>query len=134
MRVQNSVALALIIPIGALLTGCQKKPVAQGLHAAEIKHASVSTKSALNEKDLGVLPLSNHISTTINLGKNKQCTITPTLLEGGNLQIILAMETTGADGRPLGVNIARVVARPGEPFDVSIGDMNLAFTPQLAVQ
>ena len=134
MRVQNSVAIMLIISIGALLTACQKKPVEQRLHAAEIKHTSASTKAALNEKDLGVLPLSNHIATTISLGKNKKCTITPTLLDGGNLQIILAMETTGADGRPLGVNIARVVARPGEPFDVSIGEMNLAFTPQLTVQ
>ncbi|MGB7768783.1 MAG: hypothetical protein WBN22_08010 [Verrucomicrobiia bacterium] len=88
----------------------------------------------MNTKDLGVLPLSNHVSTTINLGKNQECTITPTLLKSGNVQIILAMETTSADGRPQGMNVARVLARPGEPFDVSIGDMNLAFTPQMSVQ
>jgi hypothetical protein len=39
-----------------------------------------------------------------------------------------------ADGRPQGMNVARVLARPGEPFDVSIGDVSLAFTPQIDVQ
>ncbi len=134
MRALNPVAIALIISTGMFLTACQRKPGGQTLHAAEINHSQASAKSLLNTKDLGVLPLSNHVSTTINLGKNQECTITPTLLKSGNVQIILAMETTSADGRPQGMNVARVLARPGEPFDVSIGDMNLAFTPQMSVQ
>jgi hypothetical protein len=135
MRVQNLVAIVLIISVGALSTACRKKPVARTLHAAQMNnHSPASVKSALNKKDLGVLPLSNHVSTTISLGKNRECTITPTLLESGDLQIILAMETTGADGRLQSMNVARVLARPGEPFDVFIDDMDLAFTPQLAAQ
>jgi hypothetical protein len=125
----------LIISISLFLTtACQKKPTAQALHAAAMNHSPDPTNNSLNKKDLGVLPLSNHISTTVTLGKNRQCTITPTLMKSGNLEIILAMETTKADGTPLGVNISRVLAKPGEPFDVSIGDMDLAFTPQLTVQ
>jgi hypothetical protein len=131
---RNIVVLIMIVSAGALLTACQKKSVGQTLHAAEINHSSVSTANSLTKKDLGVLPLSNHVSTTITIGKNTQCTLTPTLLKSGNVQIILAMETTGADGRPQGMNVARVLAHPGEPFDVSIGDMNLAFTPQMDVQ
>ena len=96
-----------------------------------MNHASVSTNSALKRKDLGVLPLSNHVSTTITLGQNQQCTITPTLMKSGSLEIILAVEKTRADGTPLGMNVARVRVRSGEPFDVSIGDMDLSFTPQL---
>ena len=134
MRVQNFIAIMLIVSLGVLLTACQKKPVGQTLHAAEMNHSSDPVKSPLDKKDLGVLPLANHISTTINLGKNQECTITPTLLKSGNLQITLAMETTGPDGRPQGMNVACVLAKPGEPFSVSIGDMNLAFTPQLTVQ
>jgi len=134
MRAQRSVVIMLIMATGIFLTACQKKSVEQTLRAAEVSHSSVSSNNSLNKKDLGVLPLSNHISTTVNLGKNKECTITPTLLKSGNLQIILAMETTGADGRPQDMDVARVLARPGEPFDVSIGDMNLAFTPQLSAQ
>jgi hypothetical protein len=125
----------LIISIGLFLTtACQKKPAAQALHAAAMNHSTASTNNSLNKKDLGVLPLSNHISTTVTLGKNRQCTITPTLMKSGNLEIILAMETTKADGTPLGMNVSRVLAKPDEPFDVSIGDMDLAFTPQLTVQ
>lgn len=119
-----------------LLTACHKKAIEQTLHAAEFSHSkqpvkSTSAKGALNRKDLGVLPLSNHVSTTITLDKNKECTLTPTLLKSGNLQIIVAMETKGANGRPQGMNVARVLAKPGEPFSVSIGNINLAFTPQL---
>lgn len=134
MRAHCPVAIMLFISAGLFLTACQKKPAAQTLHAATMNHPSTATNGPLNRKDLGVLPLSNHISTTVTLGKNRQCTITPTLMKSGNLEIILAMETTRSDGTPGGMNVARISAKPGEPFDVSIGDMDLAFTPQLAVQ
>jgi hypothetical protein len=131
---RNIVALTLIVSTGMLLTGCQKKSVGQTLHAAEMDHSSISVTNSLSQKNLGVLPLSNHVSTTITIGKNTQCTLTPTVLKSGDVQIILDMETMDADGRPQGMNVARVLARPGEPFDVSIGDISLAFTPEIAVQ
>lgn len=131
MRAQDPVVIILIIAASTLLTACQKKPAEQTLHAAEMTHSNVSAKGPLNKKDLGVLPLSNHISTTISLGKNRQCTITPTLLRSGNLRIILSIETTGTDGKAQNENVACVRARVGEPFNISIGDMNLSFTPQL---
>ena len=138
MRAQNLVAILLIISVGAFSTACQKKPAARRLHAAQMNnHSTTPVKSASNnlkKKDLGVLPLSDHVSTTISLGKNRQCTLTPTLLQSGDLQIILTMETTSTDGRLLAMNVARVVAQPGEPFDVSIDNLDLAFTPQLAAQ
>jgi hypothetical protein len=134
MRVRKLITAMLIISTGALLTACQKSSVQQKLHAAEVTHASAVSNKSGNTRDLGVLPLSNHVSTTITLGSNRQCTLTPTLLKSGNLQIILSMEITGVDGRPEGMNVERVLARPGEPFSVSIGDMDLAFTPKLAVQ
>lgn len=134
MCVKHPVAITLILSAGMFLTACQKKPGAQALHAASISHSTNSVTSSLHRKDLGVLPLSDHVSTTVSLGNNTQCTLTPTMLKGGNLQIILAMETTSINGKLQSVNVARVVARPGEPFDVSIGELDLAFTPQVAVQ
>ena len=131
---RNIVALIMIVSTGALLTGCQKKSVGQTLHAAEMNHSSISATNSLSQKNLGVLPLSNHVSTTITIGKNTQCTLTPTMLKSGDVQIILDMETMDADGRPQGMNVARVLARPGEPFNVSIGDISLAFTPEISVQ
>ena len=124
----------MIVSTGALLTGCQKKSVGQTLHAAEMNHSTISATNSLSQKNLGVLPLSNHVSTTITIGKNTQCTLTPTMLKSGDVQIILDMETMDAEGRPQGMNVARVLARPGEPFDVSIGDISLAFTPEITVQ
>ena len=130
MRARNLVAIIMAVLAGTLLTACQKKPAEQALHAAEINHPSAST----NRENLGTLSLSNHIPTTINLPQNKECTITPTLLDGGNLQIILAMETKGSNGMPESMNVTRVINHSGEPFDIPIGDMNLAFTPKLAAQ
>jgi hypothetical protein len=154
MRVRNVVIILLIVSTVALWAAYQEKPVRQAfaktlgqtfkrvfgekLHAAVPKPVQMaSSKQAtgpLNRKDLGVLPLSNHVSTTVSLDRSTQCTLTPTLLQSGNVEIILAMETTGADGKPVGMNVARVLAHPGEPFDVSIGSVDLAFTPQIAVQ
>ena len=128
------VVLIMIVSTAALLTGCQKKSVGQTLHAAEMNHSTISATNSLSQKNLGVLPLSNHVSTTITIGKNTQCTLTPTMLKSGDVQIILDMETMDAEGRPQGMNVARVLARPGEPFDVSIGDISLAFTPEITVQ
>ncbi|MGP8019860.1 MAG: hypothetical protein ACLPRE_02535 [Limisphaerales bacterium] len=152
------VILTLIISIGVFLIACEKKPMekvfgnafqqtfkkvfgeklrAAKTHPVQNQVQPSSSKAAsgpLNRKNLGVLPLSNHVSTTVPLDRNTQCTLTPTLLESGDVQIILTMETTGADGRPVGMNVARVLAHPGEPFDVSIDNLDLAFTPQIAVQ
>jgi hypothetical protein len=124
----------LVVLTGVCLTACQKKPGEQALRAATLSHSTNSVTSSLHKKDLGVLPLSDHVSTTVSLGNNTQCTLTPTMLKSGNLQIILAMETTSIHGKLQSVNVARVLAHPGEPFNVSIGDLDLAFTPQIAVQ
>ena len=134
MCVKCPVAIALIVSTGLFLTACQKRPGARVLHAASKNHSTNAVTNSLHLKDLGVLPLSDHVSTTVSLGNNTQCTLTPTVLQGGNVQIILAMETSGINGKLQSVNVARVLARPGEPFSVSIGDLNLAFTPQIAVQ
>jgi len=133
MRLDNFVGTMLVISMVSPLTACQKKPSAT-LHAAEMSHSQTPVKSVLNTKDLGLLPLSDHVSTTVTLDKNKQCTITPTVLKTGDLQLILTMETTGTDGKTIGMNVARVVTKPGEPFDVAIGDINLAFTPHISIQ
>ena len=116
------------------VTACHKRPRARALHAATVNHSTNLMNSTLHMKDLGVLPLSDHVSTTVSLGNNTQCTLTPTMLKGGNVQIILAMETTSMNGKLQSVNVARVTAHAGEPFSVSIGDLALAFTPQIAVQ
>jgi hypothetical protein len=134
MCIKRPVAIALIISAGMFLTACQKKPGAKALHAANMNHATNSVASSLHKKDLGVLPLSDHVSTTVSLGNNTQCTLTPTLLKDGNLQIILAMETSNINGKLKSINVARVVTHPGEPYNVFIGDLDLAFTPQVAVQ
>ncbi len=158
MHVRIVVILTLMIAVGGIVVACEKQPMEKAfskafpqmfkkvfgekLHAANALPAqnraqvfsSKATNGPLNRKNLGVLSLSDHVSTTVPLDRNTQCTLSPTMLQSGDLQIILTMETTGANGKTLGMNVARVLTHPGEPFDVSIGSMDLAFTPQITVQ
>ena len=158
MRMRIVVIMTLIISVSVFCVAYQKKPVREALENTfgqtfkkvfgERLHASAprpvpspvqmtssnAVTGPLNRKNLGVLPLSNHVSTTVPLDRNTRCTLTPTVLQSGNVEIILAMETTGADGKPAGMNVARVLTHSGEPFDVSIGTVDLAFTPQIDVQ
>src|SRR3974377_1521656 len=123
MRAKCPVAIALIITTGMFVTACQKRPGGRALHASSINHSTNAVNSSLHSKDLGVLPLADHVSTTVSVGNNTQCTLTPTMLKGGNVQIILTMETTSINGKLQSVNVARVLAHAGEPFSVSIGDL-----------
>lgn len=154
MRAHKLAAIIVAVTIGTLTTSCQKKSgelafqkvldqtfskiFGQTSQATQTNHSRIhfigKVTIPLNKKNLGVLPLSNHISTTVNLDTNKECTITPTLLQDENVQIILSVQTKNTDGQLESVNVARVLARSGEPFDVFIGDMDLAFTPRLVSQ
>ena len=150
MHAKGLATIMMAVLIGTLTTSCQKKPVEQAfqkaleqtlkkvfgqtLHTPETNHVQIPLNRTLDKKDLGMLHLSNHISATVSLGSNKDCTITPTLLEDENVQIILTVQTKGPDGKLEGVSVARVLTRSGEPFDVFIGDMDLAFTPKLATR
>jgi hypothetical protein len=131
MCVKYLSAIVLMLTTGIFLTACQRQPGEESVHAATVNNSTNAATSSLHKKDLGVLALSDHVSTTVSLGNNTQCTLTPTMLRGGDLQIILAMETMGINGKLQSVNVARVVARPGRPFNVSIGDMDLTFTPRV---
>ncbi len=84
-----------------------------------------------NQKNLGELALTNHIETCVNLGAGKSCTITPTLLDHKNLQLVMALESK-SDGKTAGLSVVQVVAQPGESFDVTVGDLKITLTPNLA--
>ncbi|MGA3285428.1 MAG: hypothetical protein ABSD57_13345 [Verrucomicrobiota bacterium] len=89
----------------------------------------VSTPS--NAKDLGELELTNRFETCINLGAGRSCTITPKLLDHDSVQLTMALQSRQANGKTAGLIITQVTTRPGKPFEVAVGDMDIILTPEI---
>ncbi|MGH7975870.1 MAG: hypothetical protein ACREC8_04320, partial [Limisphaerales bacterium] len=114
--------------MGWLPLSCSKTSPAQS-HVSSTKQ--VAAKLA-NEKNLGQLALTNHIETCVNLGAGNSCTITPTLLDHKNLQLVMALESRKKDGKTAGLSVVQVVAHTGQSFDITVGDLDITLTPELA--
>lgn len=128
MGLSHIAVIAAISLSGLLPSSCSKTPASpQSTHAA-VKTVAVTHS---NSKDLGVIQLTNRYETEIDLGKGKSCTITPRLLDRHELQLTLSFGSKNAEGRPNGLCVTRVVAEAGKPFDITVNDTNLTFTPRL---
>jgi len=93
-----------------------------------------ATRAPSRTRDLGVLQLTNHCETRIQLGGGKSCAITPVLIDHQNLQLTMVLESRTADGKPQGLNITKVITKIDQQFEVNFGGMNLTLTPQMAEQ
>jgi hypothetical protein len=71
-------------------------------------------QSTQKNKDLGVLDLTNHCETTVELGGGKSCRIVPELLGSKDLQLTFTLETKQADGLTEELNVTQVMTRSGK--------------------
>ena len=128
----SHIAVIAAISLGGLVpSSCSKTPAAQP-HAAAVGTNAAAASSKI--KDLGVIQLTNHYETEIALGPGKNCTITPQLLDRRNLQLTLSFDSKSPDGKPTGLCVTRVVAQPNQPFDITVNDVDLTFTPRLVTE
>lgn len=132
----------MVILTGLLPSSCTstkgKNPAAQSHpsngtndSASADNQKSVNDQKAPINEDLGELELTNHYETYVQLGGGKSCTIKPNALDHKNLQLTLALQSKGSDGKITGLNVIQVVTRQGKAFEVAIGDMNLTLIPRL---
>lgn len=75
--------------------------------------------------------MTNRYETCIELGAGTSCTITPRLLDRNSLQLTMALQSRKADGKTAGFIVTQVVTRPGQPFEVAVGDMDITLTPEI---
>jgi hypothetical protein len=121
---------ALMVTLTGLIpSSCTKAKSPSAQKSAPVATATAAAKS--NSQNLGELELTNHYETCIQLGAGKSCTIRPNVLDRGNLQLTLALETKKSDGKVSGLSVVQVVAQSGKSFDVAVGDMNLTLTPNV---
>jgi hypothetical protein len=126
MGLSNIAVIAAISLSGLWPSSCSKAPSQQRTQAAGTNAAAIPSKT----KELGVIQLTNHYETQIDLGKGQSCPITPRLLDRHNLQLTLSFGTKNAAGKPMGLCVTRVVAEPDKPFEITVNDVDLSFTPR----
>jgi hypothetical protein len=129
MGLSHITVIAAISLSGLLPSSCTKAPTSTQ-HAQAAGTNSVSTSS--KTKDLGVIQLTNHYETEIDLGKGTSCTITPRLLDRREVQLTLSFGTKNANGRPTGLSVTQVTTKPDQPFEITVNDVDMSFTPKLA--
>jgi len=81
--------------------------------------------------ELGVVDLSAHLPKIVSLGVGRNCTITPTSLPGGDVQLELAVEDPIADSKATRLSQTRFIASPGKHHTVSVGELLVGLTPKL---
>jgi len=122
----------MVILTGLLPSSCTKSKGPAAQHPAKALEVSTASKNTSNNKNLGELELTNHYETCIQLGAGKSCTIKPNLIDRKDVQLTMALQAKSPDGKIAGLSVVQVTARPGQSFEVAVGDMNLTLTPRLA--
>jgi hypothetical protein len=130
MGITNFATVMVAFSMSWLPLSCSKTASPQS-HAASTNQAAAKPS---NLKNLGELALTNHIETCVNLGAGKSCTITPTLLDHKNLQLVMALESKKTDGKTEGLSVVQVVAHSGQSFDIAVGNLDITLTPEVAAE
>lgn len=111
------------------------KTQAKAIIPSPVIQSGTTTNAAgikLSNCDLGEIFLTNHFETCISLGKGQDCLLTPSVIDKNNLQITVTVKSKNANGRIHGLCMTQVVAKPGKPFEVAVGDVSFSLTPNVA--
>jgi hypothetical protein len=104
--------------------GCSKPATVSSAKAPQVAQSKI--------KDLGTLAMTNHYETCVILDKTRDCRIVPKIIGRSNVQLTLTLESKGPNGKPAGLSVVQVMGNPQKQFEVSIGDTDFTFTPQIA--
>ncbi len=117
---------------GLLPASCHKSSPKPAATASVVVAGATNSPSAktFNGK-LGELTLTNHSDTCLLFGNGENFTLSPKVLDRNRVQITLTLESKNKYGETKNYSVTQVVAQPGKPLEVALGDMNLSFTPQI---
>lgn len=135
-----------VIALVGIVAGAGYKAVPMVWHKSEAKPATVAastlgvpnTTNAANGivvkgpiYSFGEVTLTNHYETSVKLGEGKNCMLVPKVL-GNQMELTLSVETRNATGKTTDLAVRQVTAKAGKPVEISLGGVQLAFTPMLA--
>jgi hypothetical protein len=121
--VLKSVITSVAVSIGGFF-GCSK--------AAAPATAAKAPAAQSNVNDLGILQMTNNYETCVSLGAGKDCRLIPKILDRKNIQITVTYESKKPDGKTTGLSIVELQGTAEKPFEISIGNTDITFTPQVA--
>lgn len=121
--VLKSVITSVAVSIGGFF-GCSK--------AAAPAAAAKAPAAQSNVNDLGILQMTNNYETCVSLGAGKDCRLIPKILDRKNIQITVTYESKKPDGKTTGLSIVELQGTAEKPFEISIGNTDITFTPQVA--
>jgi hypothetical protein len=130
MGITQTTSAVMIFLTGLLPASCHKTaPVKKATPSAV---AAIGTNGVVSaNRDLGEISLTNHNDTCLWLPTGESFTLTPKLLDKHNVQITLSLESKNDYGETHNFAVTQVIAQPGKPLEVAVGDLNLTFTPRV---
>lgn len=123
---------SLITAVTVFLTslfGCSKSAAPASTVRSAVGQAQ-TTQSKV--KDLGVITMTNHYETFVKVDKDRDCRIVPNVIDRKDIQLTLTLESKNANGVTSGLSVVQLTGKPQDQFEVSIGDVDFTFTPQIA--
>lgn len=109
------------------LFGCSKSTA-----PASKVSSPAAAQSQSKVKDLGILTMTNHFETLVKVDKDRNCRIVPNVIGRSDIQLTLTLESKSTKGVTAGLSVVQLVGKPKDQFEVSIGDTDITFTPQIA--
>jgi len=85
-----------------------------------------------DSKNLGTLSLRNNYQTAINLGGGRTFIIVPKLQERDQVQLTISLQVKQTNQIAPGIEVRQLSTRLGTPQDVTIGDVEVVFTPEMS--
>ena len=132
MGISQIISVVALSLTGLLPASCHKNTPQQKTSLTTAVAISTTKPNADDIlHNLGVVMLTNHNETCVQLGGGKNCLLTPKMLDRQNVQITLAVESKTVAGKTQDLSVTQIVTRTGKPLEVAVGDFALSFTPRL---
>ena len=109
-------------------SGCTKSVAP----ATSTKKATTAQAAPSKVKDLGILEMTNLYETCVKFGTNSSCRIVPKMLDRHNVQLTLTVESKSHNGKTAGLSVVQLTGKTQQTFEISVGDTDFSFTPQIA--
>lgn len=145
MRIRRIVTLVTVVTAGG--AGYKYGPAVyhhstsnnrpKAILAAQPGKCGITTNTAgmrINNQVLGELSLTNGHQTSVTLGGDRECLLTPVMLDRHAVQLTVALKTRNANGSLHELAITQVIAHAGKPSDVVVGDFSFSLTPDVISQ
>lgn len=101
-------------------------------HATSTKSAPAAAQSTI--QDLGILQMTNNYEMYVSFGPENRGRMVPKMLDRKNILIILTLESKKPNGKTAGFSVVQLEGTDKKPFEVSIGNTDYTFTPQIAAE